>query len=95
MAASLRLDPDLHIWSYLDEDVRLVEVPSGKGGRTHWKPLMSDGATFADLQGSIEKVWAQSSGQGERSTPQVASKWRPAGSRIATANILDTRSPRP
>ena len=39
----MRLDPDLHIRSYLDEDVPMVEVPSGKGGKTHWKPLTTDG----------------------------------------------------
>jgi hypothetical protein len=39
----MRLDPELHIRSYLDEDVPMIEVPSGKGGKTHWKPLTSDG----------------------------------------------------
>jgi site-specific recombinase XerC len=44
----MRLDPDLHIRSYLDDAVAMVEVPSGKGGRTHWKPLTTDGVALFD-----------------------------------------------
>jgi integrase len=155
----MRLDPDLHIRSYLDEDVPMVEVPSGKGGKTHWKPLTSDGvaafrlflrvgavgpfstssfykswmlackaanvapfnpyklrhsyatllrragADIADIQEllghkspkttqryamvvpeklvaatlRVEKVWAQSSGQGDHATPQTERKRAPGG----------------
>jgi hypothetical protein len=38
----MRLDPDLHIRPYLDDAVAIVEVPSGKGGKAHWKPLTKD-----------------------------------------------------
>jgi site-specific recombinase XerC len=61
----MRLDPDLHIRSYLDDAVAMVEVPSGKGGRTHWKPLTTDGVAAFRL---FLRVGAQARSRHRRST---------------------------
>jgi integrase/recombinase XerC len=64
----MRLDPDLHIRSYLDDAVAMVEVPSGKGGRTHWKPLTTDGvAAF--------RLFLRVGAQGTFSTSSFYKSW--------------------
>jgi integrase len=64
----MRLDPELHIRSYLDDAVAMVEVPSGKGGRTHWKPLTTDGvAAF--------RLFLRVGAQGTFSTSSFYKSW--------------------
>lgn len=64
----MRLDSDLHIRPHLDDAVATVEVPSGKGGKTHWKPLTTDGvAAF--------RLFLRVGAQGKFSTSSFYKSW--------------------
>lgn len=67
----MRLDPELHIRPYLDDDVAMVEVPSGKGGKAHWKPLTKDGIAAFRLFLHVEA-------QGTFSTSSFYKSWMKA-----------------
>lgn len=67
----MRMDPELHIRPYLDDDVAMVEVPSGKGGKAHWKPLTKDGIAAFRLFLRVEA-------QGQFSTSSFYKSWMKA-----------------
>jgi integrase len=64
----MRLDINSHVAPYLDQEIPMVYVPAGKGGKPHWKPLTADGV-------EAFRLFIKSNAQGHFSTSSFYKSW--------------------